>query len=128
MVISAAYDDRMIGDRWAAALGVHVVEELLPGSAVGYFDHRTNTIYLDSRLSPIQRRSTLMHELGHAYYGHTACTPRWEREASEWAAAELVNEAEFVAAAYLYEGSIAVAHELGVLPRDVDNYARLRVK
>lgn len=118
----------MSSDRWISALGVSVVDELLPGNAVGYYDHRTSTIYLDRRLSPIQRLSTLMHELGHAYHGHTACTPRWERAASEWAAAELVNEAEFVAAAYLYEGSVAVAHELGVLPRDVDNYARLRAK
>lgn len=112
----------MIADTWASNLGVEIVEDDLPGDAVGYFDHRTNTIYVDRCLSPIQRRSTLMHELGHAFHGHTGCTPRWEREASLWAARHLMDQQDFVAAAMLYDDPVAVAHELGVLPRDVCHY------
>lgn len=127
-VAVSAYPVRMMADCWTEALGVDVVIACLPGEAVGYFDHRSKTIYVDSSLSPIQWNSTLMHELGHAFHGHMGCTPRWEREASEWAARQLVDEDEFVSAMRLYECAIAVANELGVLPRDIDNYVQWRAK
>lgn len=124
----SSYPVSMMVDCWAGALGVRVVSLAIPGSACGYYDDRSRTIFLDSSLSPIQRNSTFMHELGHAFFQHTACTPRWEREASEWAAKQLIDEDEFVDAMGLYEGAVAVANELGVLPRDIDNYVQWRGK
>lgn len=123
-----SYPANMMADCWSEALGVRVIEAELPGILCGLYDHEAHAIWIDSTMSPIQRNSTLMHELGHAFYRHSACTPRWEKEASEWAARQLVDEDEFVSAMRLYEGSIAVANELGVLPRDIDFYVQWRGK
>lgn len=123
-----SYPANMMADCWTEALGVRVVEASLPGNLCGFYDHKLHSICLDSTMSPIQRNSTLMHELGHAFYRHSACTPRWEREASIWAARQLVDEDEFVSAMRLFEGSVAVANELGVLPRDIDFYVQWRGK
>lgn len=113
---------------WVEQLGVEVVSDDLPGNVVGYFDHRNKTIYVDSSLSAIQFLSTVMHELGHAFYRHDACRPRWEQEASIWAARQMIDESDFLDAAAMFEGSVAVANELGVLPRDVDFYVLWRSK
>lgn len=102
--------------------------EPLPGDLCGLYDYRTKTIFVDSTMTPLPRNSTLMHELGHAFYGHAGCQPRWEKEASAWAAKQLIDPDEFEDAALLYEGSVAIANELGVLPRDVDNYVNLVLK
>lgn len=123
-----SYPANMMADCWTEALGVRVFEGLLPGDACGFYDHEYHAIYIDSTLSPIQRNSTLMHELGHAFYRHAGSKPRWEREASIWAARQLVDEDEFVSAMRLFEGSVAVANELGVLPRDIDFYVQWRGK
>lgn len=118
----------MLADLWADALEVEIVYQPLPGELCGLYDYRFHRIFVDSTLSPIQSNSTLMHELGHAFYGHAGCRPRWEKEASAWAAKQLIDPDEFVEAARLFEGSVALANELGVLPRDVENYAELVLK
>lgn len=118
----------MIADLWAEALSVRIVYRPLPGDTYGLYDYRTKTVYVDSTMSPIPSNSTLMHELGHAFYGHDGCLPKWEREASEWAARQLIDPDAFRDAVNLFEGSVAIANELGVLPRDVENYASMVLK
>lgn len=110
---------------WIDRLCVDVIERPLPGIHGAYL-HQHQVILLSDALAPIQRRSTLMHELGHAFYGHTSSTARSEREASEWAACELIDAALFDQLTQAYESPVAVAYELGVLPRDVVNYERVR--
>lgn len=104
-------------------LGVRVIPANLEGLHGAYMhDHRA--IVIDRRMGPIQCRSTLMHELGHAYHEHTGTTPRSECQASEWAARQMIRGCEFAAASLVHEKPEAVALELGVLPRDVVNYQR----
>lgn len=112
----------MLEDLWIEELEVEVFERELNGMYGAYIQSH-QLIVLEKRLAPVQRRSTLMHELGHAYYGHTESTARTEREASEWAARQMIPACEFNRLTRLYDSPIAVAFELGVLPRDVVNYA-----
>src|SRR5699024_5348759 len=112
----------MLEDLWIEELEVEVFERELNGMYGAYIQSH-QLIVLEKRLAPIQRRSTLMHELGHAYYEHTESTARTEREASEWAARQMIPACEFNRLTRLYDSPIAVAFELGVLPRDVVNYA-----
>jgi len=112
----------MVEDLWIAELRVDVVEMTM-SHLYGAYLHQHRVILLNDRLAPIQRRSTLMHELGHAYYGHIDSTARAEREASEWAARQLIPGCEFERLSKVYDSPVAIAHELGVLPRDVINYS-----
>lgn len=108
-------------ERWVEELDVEVITHRLNGLHGAYLhDHRI--ILLDERLAPIQRRSTLMRELGHAYYGHTDSTARAEHEASEWAARALIRGCDFMHLTTVYDHPQSIASELGVLPRDVLNF------
>lgn len=108
---------------WIEELQVSVLERNLQGM-FGLYIHSHQLILIDPMLAPIQRRSTLMHELGHAFYGHTESTSRAEHEASVWAARQLIPGCEFDRLTRLYDEPISVASELGVLPRDVVNFSQ----
>lgn len=43
-----------------------IVLRLLPDGVAGYYCSETDTVYIDPRLSPGQRRATVEHELYHA--------------------------------------------------------------
>ncbi|MDO5496196.1 MAG: ImmA/IrrE family metallo-endopeptidase [bacterium] len=61
----------------------------LPSGAVGATDGEV--IYLDSRQSQAQRRSTLTHELVHVERGHRGCQPEIiERDVQREAARRLI--------------------------------------
>lgn len=106
---------------WTEQLGVEVWEHKLRG-IFGAYIHSHRLVVIDPQLAPVQRRSTLMHELGHAYYGHDATHPRWEKQASLWAASQLIRFCEYQQAIRVHSTAVGIAHELGVLPRDVSNY------
>lgn len=62
----------------------------------GDCDLRTRTIRLAADLSPVERRSTAMHELGHIVLGHVPSWDEAENEAHEdaadrWAAERLIS-------------------------------------
>lgn len=114
----------MLEDLWIDELKVELYEHKLNG-LFGAYIHSHRIILIDSRLAPVQRRSTLMHELGHAYYGHDGHLAKWEREASLWAASQMIRFSDYQLATTIYASPVAVAHELGVLPRDVRNYRLL---
>ena len=106
----------------AADLGVSLREGSLPHGWWGAYDHRTHTITLLPNLGPIQYRSTLAHELGHAHYRHSGSTPRTERQASQWAARQLISQEAFMDAAYGADTTSGVAAILEVMPGDVETY------
>lgn len=108
---------------WIEELGVEVKDTVM-ANLYGAYIHSHRLILLNNRLAPLQRRSTLLHELGHAFYGHVESSPRSEREASEWAARQLIPACEFDRLSKMYDSPVAVASELGVLPRDVVNYVQ----
>lgn len=107
--------------RWISTLGVRVVSGDL-GGLYGCYLLEHHTIILERTLAPIQYRSTAMHELGHAFHGHASTTPRTEREASEWAARQMIRWCDYVNVTMALESAQGVASDLGVLPRDVINY------
>lgn len=114
----------MIGlDRWIEALGVQVVYGDLDGALYGGYMHDLRAIVIDKSLGPVQRKSTLAHELGHAILGHDCSTPANEREASEWGARIMIQGCRFWRATRMYDTPQEVAAELGVLPRDVVFYS-----
>jgi hypothetical protein len=103
-------------------LGVTVETGDLPDGWWGAYHHRERKIILRPGLGGIQGPSVLMHELGHAHYGHTSSGPAEEREASHWAARRLIPMKAFIAVCQIADTAHGIAHHLGVLPRDVTNF------
>ncbi|MBP2319614.1 ImmA/IrrE family metallo-endopeptidase [Nesterenkonia lacusekhoensis] len=90
----------------------------------GEYDHRHREIRLLTGLGPVQYRSTLAHELGHAHHGHWWTSLRHEDQADTYAAWLLISPAEWTLATAIYpDCPQSVAAELGVLPRLVEIYA-----
>lgn len=108
-------------ERWVNRLGVQVVTGEI-GALMGAYMVEMNVILLNERLAPLQRRSTLAHELGHAFFKHPGTAPHWERQASEWAARILISRRDFLEVSRVHREEVAMANELGVLPRDVKHY------
>ena len=109
----------------AADMGVAVVEvESLPRGRWGDYSHARHRIRLLGRLGPVQRRSTLAHELGHAHYGHRRTTARTELEADTWAARQLIDPADWQYLTTIHADLLTVAAELQVLPRIAAVYAK----
>lgn len=75
----------------AKSLGVTVRSAPTPCNLWGVYDHPYRLITIKPGLAKIQYRSTLAHELGHAYYGHHGHHPRTERQADRWAAKRLLD-------------------------------------
>jgi hypothetical protein len=109
--------DKLVGE-----LGVTVTTGPLPNGWWGAYSASTHTITLRPRLGALQRRSTLFHELGHAYYRHDKLCIKAERQASVWAARRLIKQSAFIDACRVARTAQGIAHILGVLPRDVENY------
>lgn len=106
-------------------LGIEIIECDLPHGWWGAYDITTNTIGLRPRLAPLQRRSTLSHEVAHAALKHDGHSLTQEREAEELSAAWLIMHCDFQKASRIYNTPTALAHELNVLPRDVHAYVRM---
>ncbi|WP_150460539.1 ImmA/IrrE family metallo-endopeptidase [Nesterenkonia ebinurensis] len=70
----------------ALDLGVRIEHyDHLPHGRWGEYRHRRREVRLLRHMAPVQYRSTLAHELGHAAYGHRRSTARTELEADAWA-------------------------------------------
>lgn len=115
----------MFDDILAGELGVTILDEWPEGDSWGQYDHATKTIYLRPDLGPIQRRSTLAHELGHAVLEHVGTTVTQERLANEYAALAQIRLCDLMKAAQATECSQGAAAELGVMPCDVETYWRM---
>lgn len=104
--------------RLAETLGVTLRRHT--GGQKGWYDHQLRIISTRRGMSITQYRSTLAHELGHAYYGDVACRDpvlhvRLERRADLYAAHLLIDPDEFRDACIWHHDHLgAVADDLEV--------------
>ena len=91
----------------------------LPDKLEGVYDAEHNEIILSDRLSTVQRRCVLAHEISHAKHrdrgGHA---DRYtEQRADMEAARMLISQADYVTAEILYgNDECAIARDLNVMP------------
>ncbi|MBG6083283.1 ImmA/IrrE family metallo-endopeptidase [Zhihengliuella flava] len=97
-------------------LGIKVITADVPTGWWGLYDHPRRTVVIAPGLAPVQRRCTLMHELGHAYFEHQGVTGKYELQANRWAARQLLSVDDVVHAARAEPRHNALACSLGVLP------------
>ena len=100
----------------AERLGIRVRSGTPPSGWWGVYDHQRKLITLNPQLSPIQYRCTLMHELGHAHYGHQGVTSKQESQADRWAAHQLLTVDDILEHARTELHTQELAALLGVLP------------
>lgn len=107
----------------AATLGVSVHVAHLPPEYRGYYDRESKIVVYGFDLTPIERRSVLAHELGHAFYDHDCDGGTRAEQAADLYAAYLLIDPEQYRQAEAIDPSVdAIADELGVLPRLVRIY------
>ncbi len=110
----------MEASRWA-----RVAEHPLPHGYEGVYAPSLNLIILDTRLTEVQRRCVLAHEISHARHHDAGCRcDRWaERRADMEAAVMLISPLEYAYAEAVYEGNIlGMARELNVLPWAIEAF------
>lgn len=90
----------------------------LPTGFLGCVDHAKKIIWLDSRLTQAERRSTLAHEIGHLERGAAPCDPELasyeERAIDEWASRLLIPTYMLVRAFQWSADLAEIAEELWV--------------
>jgi predicted Zn-dependent protease len=109
----------------AQQMGVRVRTAVTPNGWWGAYDHRRRLITLRPGLGPIQLKCTLMHELGHAHYGHVGVTGKQEALANRWAAYRLIDFDDVLALASVEQSSSGVAASLEVMPDVLETYLQL---
>lgn len=113
-------------DEMARQLGVRVRTATTPPGCWGVWDKSRRLITLTPGMAPLQRTSTLWHELGHAYLGHDGrATGKQEAQADRFAARHLITFAELLSAVREDPRRSVVAQRLGVLPWVLDAYVRM---
>ncbi|MCM3657774.1 ImmA/IrrE family metallo-endopeptidase [Agromyces mediolanus] len=100
--------------RVAASMGLRLHCAHLPDDTLGYYAPDEARIYFDMRLTPIERRSVVAHELGHAHYGHTCSNASTERQAKIYAARLLINARDYAGLERVNPDQHHLAEELGV--------------
>ena len=104
--------------RLAEQLGVQLVRH--SGGQKGWYNPRTRTISTRRGMSIIQYKSTLAHELGHAFYGDVTTGHGWfdtrtEHRADQYAAHLLITPEDFHDAYTWHGGHLpAIADDLEV--------------
>lgn len=112
----------------ALQMGVRVRTAVTPHGWWGVYDHGRRLITLRPGLGPIQLDCTLMHELGHAHYGHVGVSGKQELLANRWAAYRLIGFDSLLESAIAEQTSAAVAATLGVLPSVLQTYLETLTK
>ena len=95
------------------------------GGLQGAYLPQQGVILLDHRLSGVQRRCVLAHEISHARHMDAGCrVDKWvERRADQEAAKMLIDPMEYAYAEAVYEGNVmGMARELNVLPWVITAY------
>jgi Zn-dependent peptidase ImmA (M78 family) len=109
----------------ATKLGVTVRVAHLEHPYAGYYDSERKIVVYDFDLTPIERRSVLAHELGHAYYDHQCQDDRRGEDAADlYAAYLLIDPRAYVAAEKIDPSPAAIADELGVTEEVVHTYEK----
>lgn len=106
----------------ARRLGLTVYIAHLEPDLLGYYEHRHSRIVMRAGLTEAEFRCTLAHELGHAYGGHECGGGPYERQASRRAAHLLVDRESYAAAELLNPDPGAIARELGLTRRVVEDF------
>lgn len=106
----------------AASLGVRLHGAYLPEGDLGYYSPDEDRIYFDLALTPFERRCTIAHELGHAYYGHRTDSDQNERLADTYAAELLIDPVAYAAAEHISTDVEFLADELCVIPELIEHY------
>jgi antirestriction protein ArdC len=109
-------------------MGVRVRTAVTPPGWWGVYDHKHRLITLRPGLGPIQLDCTLMHELGHAHYGHTGVTGKQEALANRWAAYRLIDFENMLSIASVEQSSSGVSAALEVMPSVLETYLQLLTK
>ena len=107
-------DVETIASKWA-----NVYELALPADLEGVYDAANDRILISDRLTPIQRRCVLAHEISHAKHHDIGCkTDAYtEQRADVEAAKMLISQTDYVTAEILYgNDECAIARELSVMP------------
>lgn len=115
------HPDRYDPWRHAETLDLRIVFRQLPGDLMGvYFHGPSRVIALDSRLTQVERRCTLAHELVHLERGDGGrCATDWheskqEQQVHQVAARRLIRAEDLALALILHEHPYAQAEELWV--------------
>lgn len=109
------------------ACTAHIVEDRLDGDIAGLYDEALQTIIIDSRMTDVQKRCTLAHELFHWLHADDACSRygrnHEERRVKRETAMLLIPPAAYVRAERAYDGEIfLMACELEVTVFMVECY------
>lgn len=105
--------------------GVEVGTARLPSGWLGAYDDRRRRILLARGLTPVEQRSVLAHELGHALRMHVGGSAADERAAERFAARILIDPAALRAASAWVRDDVELADELGVTVDIVRAYLAL---
>lgn len=108
----------------ASRLGVRVHLAHLDPGFVGLYDDRASLIYVTLGLPMDEVKATLAHELSHAYYKHDCSSDANERQADRRAAWLLVDRSAYAAAERINDLPAAIADELGVTEKVVEDFRR----
>lgn len=108
-----------------ADLGINVEWDDLGEYRRGEYRRAGHVVRLNLRLTHAQAVATLAHEIGHAKFGDTCSSPKNERRAWEYAAAMVINPAEYREAEEQVGHHVsALALELGVTPKLIQAWRR----
>ena len=113
-------DVETIASKWA-----NVYELALPADLEGGYDAANNRILISDRLTPIQRRCVLAHEISHARHHDVGCKcgSATERRADIEAARMLISQVEYQTAENIYDGDeTLMAKEMNVMPWIIQAY------
>lgn len=104
----------------ATSLGVSVHVAHIEPPHRGFYDAERRIVVYDFDLTPIEQRSVLAHELGHAFFDHQCFgNARFEADADYYAARLLIDPSDYAVAESIDPSPEAIAEELGVEPRIV---------
>ena len=114
-------DVETIARKWANVYELALAKVKIRAGAdlEGGYDAANNRILISDRLTPIQRRCVLAHEISHARHHDVGCKcdSATERRADMEAARMLVNQLEYQSAEIIFDGDeCAIARELNVMP------------
>lgn len=122
MALTHPSDDRYHPWRHAAKLNVKILLRPLPHNLLGYWHFPSRTVLLHPRLTQVERRCVLAHELAHVERGdHGRCATDWHRskmetEVHEIAARRLIPIEYLSLALLLHDNLHDQAEELWVTP------------
>ena len=119
-------DYLLAAERQAESFGVTIQTVYPPNGLWGCYLHEARTILMRPKLGAMQRDWVLWHELGHAAHGHVGTTPRQEREANEWAVANMLDPASINSSVLPGMTIQEAAATLGVYPAAIRELRAMR--